>query len=204
MVSYFIFFFSLPVLRRYPLFGAIGFALLGFFMNSYWPTQTPLISKTVALCLGYFFVGTAVYAATYYGGRNYKIGNIIFGLSIVALGVGYVFQQQEVLVAAASVMLLSVATRLDAMGFQTPAPLTFVGRTSYSIYLVHVPLQMAALIFADAMLGGTRSFAQSGWLMPAYVTTALAFAQISYKWLERPANAFFHSRIRQPAQRIQN
>ena len=202
IMAYFLFYFSLPALRKYPFYGAISFSIIGFIFNVYWPTQIPLVSNAVAPCIGYFFIGTAVYAATYNGGNKYEIRNIIFGVSIVALAAGYLIHQQELLVAAGSVILVSLAIRLDAVGFRTPTPLAFLGRTSYSIYLVHVPLQMGALIFADVVLGGTRSFAQSAWLMPIYITAALAIAQMSYKWLERPANAFLHSRIKRPAQRI--
>jgi len=204
IVAYFIFYFSLPVLRKYPLFGAIIFVVLGFGFSAYWPAHVPFISKAVAPCVGYFFIGTAVYAANYIGGDKHKSGIIILGASAVAFAAGYCTFQRELLVVAVSVILVSVAVRLDAAGLKAPAPLMFLGRTSYSIYLVHVPLQMGVLIFADFVLGGTRFFAQSAWLMPVYLTATLAFAHISYKWLERPANAFFHYRVRRPGQRVED
>lgn len=58
------------------------------------------------------------------------------------------------------------------------APVVFVGRTSYSIYLYHLPLLMTWNRFG--ILDG------SAWSLPAYLATTLAAAWLSWRFVERP------------------
>ncbi|HYC35176.1 MAG TPA: acyltransferase [Usitatibacter sp.] len=57
-------------------------------------------------------------------------------------------------------------------------PWLFVGRTSYSAYLYHVPLLLAWNHF-----GVLHS---SGWSFPAYLSLVLVTSWASYRWVERP------------------
>jgi peptidoglycan/LPS O-acetylase OafA/YrhL len=56
-------------------------------------------------------------------------------------------------------------------------PVLFVGRTSYSIYLYHVPLLLAWNHFR---------ILEGRWLAaPAYIATVLAIAWLSWEFVER-------------------
>ena len=56
------------------------------------------------------------------------------------------------------------------------APLKFIGRTSYSIYLYHLPLLLAWNKFAPSDLG---------WLsLPLYLAVVMGVAWASYRWVE--------------------
>lgn len=65
-----------------------------------------------------------------------------------------------------------------------------LGDISYSLYLVHVPLQMTVLLIADLAFGGTRAFAGSLLTLPIYVATTCILAHTAYRWLEYPAGRY--------------
>lgn len=58
------------------------------------------------------------------------------------------------------------------------APLRFVGRVSYSLYLYHLPLLFAWNLHAPRDLGWAG--------LPAYLAAALAVAWLSYRFVEQP------------------
>ena len=58
------------------------------------------------------------------------------------------------------------------------APVLFVGRTSYSTYLYHVPLLLLWNRF--------RIFEGSALALPAYLAFALIVAWLSWRLVERP------------------
>lgn len=73
--------------------------------------------------------------------------------------------------------LLSGAPRAGAK-LLANAPLRFVGRVSYSLYLYHLPLLFAWNLHAPRGLG---------WMeLPAYLALALGVAWLSYRFVERP------------------
>ena len=84
-------------------------------------------------------------------------------------------------VASAIAMALALGSPASARALAT-APLPWLGRVSYSLYLVHMPILAATL-----RLGGA---AAPYWLLCLLaIVLSLGAAQLSFVWIERPANA---------------
>ena len=62
----------------------------------------------------------------------------------------------------------------------------FLGDLSYASYLLHFPLQLAA-VCALAALGVDRGVFRSPWALAAFIAVLLALAFASYRFLEMPA-----------------
>ncbi|MEM9735888.1 MAG: hypothetical protein AAF908_04720, partial [Pseudomonadota bacterium] len=147
------------------------------------PVTPPVISKMVLLCAGYFFLGTLVYGA--YGG--WMRLPWVLALSLAGVVAGAWFEIRGLVEPAAATGLVALLAlsgeRLEALGQR----LTPLGDLSYSLYLIHVPLQIALLLVADLALGGTRSFAETAWLLPVFLAVSMGLAHLTYHRFERPA-----------------
>ena len=82
---------------------------------------------------------------------------------------------------AAVLPVLGTALVLLAMrhtpGWATPAPVQWLGRTSYSLYLWHWPA-FVALVYLD--------WQHEPWAIGAALVAALVLADASYRWVEQP------------------
>lgn len=185
MGAYALFFASLVLLRRLPIAVPAIFLAAGFFLaQSGW--DIPLISFTLFTCIGFFFSGTALYGLyLMVGGRTLPMLAVAAILAIVAYSVQDWLGSKAMLAlgsAAVVAALAAIENKLPSIG-QSLRPL---GDISYSLYLVHVPIQATLLLFADMALGGTRGFAESWWLLPAFTCTSVIVAHLVYRHFERP------------------
>ncbi|MEM0943898.1 MAG: acyltransferase family protein, partial [Pseudomonadota bacterium] len=182
ILVYAAFFLALWPLRRGGLWaaGAIAALCWGAYLA---PVTPPVISKMVLLCAGYFFLGTLVYGA--YGG--WMRLPWVLALSLAGVVAGAWFEIRGLVEPAAATGLVALLAlsgeRLEALGQR----LTPLGDLSYSLYLIHVPLQIALLLVADLALGGTRSFAETAWLLPVFLAVSMGLAHLTYHGFERPA-----------------
>jgi peptidoglycan/LPS O-acetylase OafA/YrhL len=113
-------------------------------------------------------------------------------LAVIVLGLatglyGYGLGYDDLTIAGfGSALLLGVASldlKLGSAGKRWRA----LGDMSYSLYLVHVPVQIAVLLVADLVFAGDRSFASSPMVLPLYVASFVALAHFAYRFYERPA-----------------
>ncbi|MGR9149586.1 acyltransferase family protein [Rhizobium leguminosarum] len=65
------------------------------------------------------------------------------------------------------------------------APIAFIGRISFSIYLVHA-------LLLDVM---SRQI-ESWYGLPVYLSSVIAISALTYRFVEKPANAFVHRHVR--------
>jgi peptidoglycan/LPS O-acetylase OafA/YrhL len=72
----------------------------------------------------------------------------------------------------------------------------FLGDISYSIYLVHVPIQMVILLLADLFFEPTRSFADSYVTLPAYLIVSIWCAYVVNVRFEKPIGLWVRRRMR--------
>lgn len=93
----------------------------------------------------------------------------------------------------ASVMLINAATRDSADRILRMAPFRIVGRVSYSLYLLHLPV-----LYATGLLAGAFGITGPGLLPPLVIlvvclSCSLALAVIGFVLVERPSIAMGRS-----------
>lgn len=187
MLVYLVFFLALGGLRRAPLWGAL--ALTGAAWAIVWLNPgVPLIRIGVFECAGFFFAGSAIYAA-----RALPWPLLCAGLAVLG-GAGVWLESLNMALLGFSAALLVAVAQLDrapALAQARPERLLgFLGDISYSIYLVHVPMQMVVLLVADLALGGSRAFADMPVTLALYLLAALGAAHAVHRWFERPVGAW--------------
>ena len=185
MVVYAMFFVSLFIMRR----GAISVSL--FLCAACWtwvaldPVALPLVQTGVFVCAGYFFLGCLLYALSPHSGLARAATLTI--LSACAAWIGLLAGFEEVMIAGTAVAVVSIAAGVDRVAPAWGVRFSVLGDISYSVYLVHVPLQMTALLIADLVFDGSREFASSYLTLPIYFMASVVTAFAAHRWLERPA-----------------
>lgn len=144
----------------------------------------------VVRCLGGFLIGLGLYQVCVLGGS--LRGPAADGLAIAAaIGLALVmhFDATDLVAVplfAALVLALSASSGGAHRLFATPA-LQYLGRISYSIYLVH-GLVFLGLWYAAPALGWRFETPAAAWLFAAgFLALTLGGASLSYRFIEAPA-----------------
>ena len=156
-----------------------------------------LIATQLPGYLAHFAIGVVV-------GRSWLLmrprvpeaGEALAWMILVAVGLGSVYGFHAwglgpgdlgwlVIPAGLGIAMFGAVSRAPAVARVLLAnpPLVFVGRVSYSAYLYHLPLLLVLNKYAPS---------EGSWLaFPAYLTGVLAFAWLSFRFVEQP---YMHSR----------
>lgn len=185
MVVYAMFFVSLLIMRRGPIWVSLMLCAASWTWAVFEPVTLPIVQKGVFLCAGYFFLGCLLYALRPHAGWMRAMTLSILGACVASLGV--VAGVEDVTIAGIAVALVSMAAGADRVIPSWGERLSSLGDISYSVYLVHVPLQMTALLVADLAFDGSREFANSYLTLPIYVMVSVVVAFAAHHGLERPA-----------------
>ena len=197
LVAYVAFFASLGLLRRGGIaVAAAGCGLAAWLQGADW-IDPPLLRLSTFGCVAYFYWGVCLWFAVAACARakGQIQATLIAGLAcslVAATAVAWRAGLAAPAVALASAALVAGAAGLDMRrsGRASPAgagPFEALGDMSYSLYLVHVPLQMALLTGIDLVAPGDRSVADAAWLLPAWLAASCLAAHWAHRWLERPA-----------------
>ncbi|SMD13290.1 acyltransferase family protein [Primorskyibacter flagellatus] len=181
---YGLFFLSLFVMRRTPIVVSLVLCAASWGWLAFELTRPPLIRLGVFECAGYFFLGTLLY--TLRPDKNLLRCAALTAIGMLVSTAGAMVDLERMVIAGAAVAVLSLAAGLDRVAPASGARLSGLGDISYSVYLVHVPLQMTVLLVADLAFGGARGFSDSHLTLPIYLTTTVAVSFIAYRWFERP------------------
>ncbi len=188
--AYFVFFYALTTLRRFGIWAALVLMALSWGFSGGFGLRLPLVQTGVFFCAGYFFCGVALYFLFLQLARKtiYLSGAVLlFGAAgMVAAPLGFK-AWTDVAYFCALILLAGLADR--HFGARA-ARLRSIGNISYGLYLVHVPLQMGVLLFADIVFDGTRTFADHPATLPAYLAGSILCAIWAFRYLERPAGQY--------------
>lgn len=190
ILIYLVFFLALRPLRMSGTATA-ALAAAGFWiLHLNWPADMPVIAQGVERCGAYFFLGVFfnIVAARFMSRPG---GALLLGVACAATAcAGLVLGLGDLAVSGIAGGLVLASLAMDRSTLGHGRWLTSLGQASYSLYLVHVPIQMALLLTADTVFGGTRAFADSYLTLPLYAATSLAVAIFTYRRFERPAGAW--------------
>jgi peptidoglycan/LPS O-acetylase OafA/YrhL len=75
---------------------------------------------------------------------------------------------------------------------------TYLGDISYSVYMLHFPLQTACALTAVS-IGLTPMFFMHWWAMLAFYAVLLALASLSYRYYEKPVQKMIRKLVDKPA-----
>jgi len=183
ILAYAAFWVLLPALRRAPVLVAlpVGAVMLRLFFLG-WPNEP------VLTCIGYFFLGAAIYGALL---KGLLPRPALVAASLACLGAAWLashrFGSEDATILAMTFALLfamltvDLSDRHDRLAFGRT-----LGDASYGIYLWHFPLQVALVLLIDATIG-TRSIASAPGFLLFFLALAVAAGFASHRWFERPA-----------------
>lgn len=185
--AYAMFFVTLTGIRRFPVLLPLVCCVAGFSLGVS-GLDLPVIRLQIFTCAGYFFAGCTLYGlCNTLGWQVPHIMKLSLG-SAVAAGLATAAELPETAIAVlASTTLVALLAALELRQPSTTWPLRMLGDISYSVYLIHVPLQISLLVIADVFWNGSRAFADSLWLLPTYVAASVLLAIAAHHWIEKPA-----------------
>lgn len=184
IIVYGMFFVSLFLLRRAPFILSLILCAVCWGWVAFEPVELPFIRITVFTCAGYFFLGSLLYAARPH--KTVARASFCALAGVIGIVIGVLVDVEDLAISGVAVAVVSIAAGLDRVAPVTGSKLKSLGAISYSLYLVHVPLQMTVLLAADLAFDGTRSFADSDLTLPIYVVVSLVLAYGANRWLEVP------------------
>ncbi len=193
ILVYGLFLASLPLIKRSPFFVTATLSILSWSWFFLQPYPVLYISRGVFECGGYFFLGSLLYALKLQ--ENLLKAIPLFLLGVIAAACGFAVESTQLSVIGVSIATLTLFVSLDRMAPKFGRRLRILGDISYSLYLIHVPIQMAILLVADIAFDGTRMFASYWITLPAYLAASIAAAFATYRWFERPLGKAIRSKL---------
>ena len=200
ILVYLLFFATLPFTKSRPLVASAFLSIAAFGVLSIRPETFP-VSQWVFICGVFFFAGSAIFAL-------YRVLNgltsrllptilILVTLAWVAFKLG---STNAMLLSACCVIVLALAT-LENHASGKAKVVRFFGDISFSIYLVHIPIQIAVLIVADLLFAGSRNFAGHGAALPAYLIASIGIAYLTNRYFEMPVAQWLRRNLNDASKR---
>jgi peptidoglycan/LPS O-acetylase OafA/YrhL len=156
-------------------------------------------------CGMYFFAGTTVYVWLA-SCRNRNHWNLIFSISglIIAtellqmrlVGAGYAAR----IVLFCSVVLLAAAVDMQDRKLRGKK-VAVLGNLTYSLYLLHVPVQIAMMLAIDGLDMNRRALVSSGGFFIFFLALMISIAAVSYRYFELPMRKWVREKLR-PVTRV--
>ena len=196
LVAYGLFLVTLPLLRHFGLIAAVALTAAMWWLGLGETLDIPGIRPSVFICAGYFFLGNCVYFVLRQAGARQGASLALIGLAVLVGGWSFRSGNEYLMEASASVAVVGVFALADVM-WRGPNVwwLKRLGDMSYSIYLIHVPLQMVILFLDDVMFAGSRTFATSPWTLPLYLFVTTWLADLTYRQFEIPASRALRKKL---------
>ena len=195
-VAYGLFLITLPLLRFFGLIAALLLAAILWWVGLSETLDIPGISLGAFICAGYFFLGSCVYFVLRQAGARQGVLLALIGIANLVGGWSFWNGIEHLMEASASVAVVGVVALADVM-WRGPTIrwLKRLGDMSYSIYLIHVPLQMVILLLDDVMFAGNRDFATSPLTLPLYLFVTIWLADSIYRQFEVPASRALRKKL---------
>jgi peptidoglycan/LPS O-acetylase OafA/YrhL len=93
--------------------------------------------------------------------------------------------------------LLAMQLGVRPQGRRMRAFLTGLGNLTYASYMLHFPMQLAAVLILGELSLSSQTLAYSDWIMLAYLGSVMTAAFVVFRGVERPAQALLRGLGRQ-------
>lgn len=195
IIAYILFFYVLKKNKnRVPIFVFFIFTGMAILQKQ---LDFPFFNPSIAKVLIGFFIGCLTYMLniriTNLSGRNRRIlfsvilvFTLIIGIMVAKAGYVKIFGHWDRVMPLLvyPLMILSALNVLYLNKFFSLKPLTYLGDLSYSIYLIHFPVQLMMVTFLP-MTGLVPDY--NSWKgLAVFVSITIAVAAISYHLIEKP------------------
>jgi peptidoglycan/LPS O-acetylase OafA/YrhL len=155
----------------------------------------------------YFALGIASHGFLVSGGKRAA------GWWLLSLGAAVLCQWQRNPLTASVVPLLWTACLICEVPGRPPlfrplattlnaAPLQWLGRISYPLYLIHMPVQRLLMLAIGAAVGGRRATLFSVLWGPVAILVPLIAAYALHRWVETPCWQWSRGRVQQETRRL--
>lgn len=198
---YLVFFFSLYFLKKFHFLATLSLIAL---CQVLWLNIPPnhLINSKTFLCGVYFFSGGLCYIGITLL-KEIKSGFLLCIFApIISLVMAITFLKGEALIYVFGVTTIILVASVDLVHPVKSKVFLFLGDISYSLYLVHVPIQMAILLIIDLFLGGGRAIANSYITLPIYLAVSIFVAWLANTCFEKPVDRYLRNFLKSKIQPV--
>lgn len=192
---YGMFFVCLRLISGFGLLTSSVITLISLVTFLYLPSNGYIKASTF-LCAVYFFSGGLLYVVLTKTRKNPLYTAQLILIFLAALVISLLFARGEIAVYLFSISLAGLASMLDIFKPLKSKLFQFLGDISYSLYLVHVPIQMCILLAVDLLFGGGRAIAESYVLLPAFLVISVGVAFLTYYYFEKPLNNILRQKLK--------
>lgn len=197
VIVYFVFLVALSMLQRFPLIATALLLNLSWIIQALTQQQNLwVIQSGVFYCASHFFSGGLIYLVFQHSVERSKSLIIPSLLLLVSTGAWAVYDSQSALILSICLVLVFLFVVADRMVSTSLKSLKHLGDISYSLYLVHVPIQMLVLLTADMFFAADRSFASHPGTLPVYLAVTVAVASVTYTHFEAPSGRYLRKKLR--------
>jgi peptidoglycan/LPS O-acetylase OafA/YrhL len=140
--------------------------------------------QNVFQCVEFFFAGGAMQAISASLSRRYKL--VGFGVCTLGLCLSIATNFRFGSTIGFSFFVVAAFALLDEVVSLRRSALTNVGDLTYASYLLHFPIQLAAVLIIDA-LGLNRDLFLAPWALAAFILGTFGSAWIVFRTFEMPA-----------------
>ena len=147
----------------------------------------PWLNPAVLKCCIYFFSGGALFLLLNKLSKRISIYYIYLFFSVILI-VGFLLCHKLILICLLLILIFSYPVKLPA---KTASFFLFLGNTTYSIYLLHVPLQLSMIYFyKKALHSNLYEHAQSPVVFIVFAALLFGLSVLSYYCFEYPAKKY--------------
>jgi peptidoglycan/LPS O-acetylase OafA/YrhL len=185
IVIYWVFFLSLRVLFRRGMWGPV--VATGLF----WLLTRLRLPTPVAACGLYFFAGSCVFVFLKIARRH----QVAVPLAVACIALAAIAPVGRLLlVCAGTILLLGYLDESYEPGAWRKW-LAWIGESTYSIYLLGLPLQFALMTALDGAGVGRARLADNTWFLVCFLAAVFVLARLSFRYVERPLQNLLRRRL---------
>lgn len=200
IITYLAFFILLFAIKVKPFLLSLLLVALSSFFYFVKSLSMPLISSLAFKCAAYFFFGGVLYCIFKFSlTDSKKQKNVLFFFFIMTV-FSFLFELdgeliENIRLSLVCAIMVLLFSYFDFWSSFRVEILKKLGDSSYSIYLVHVPIQMVILTVIDKYNVEHEILASSYLTLPIFTFVCMLVSYYTYKWFEVPSGKLIRRKL---------